>query len=254
MSGCGRAGCWLVAGRRCPAAHHLHPLPFLLPPTPLRRYPAIIYQLQLFYPPRRLGVAFTYVTTATALAGLLGAPIAAALLSLDGLGGLSGWRWLFILEGLPTLALAAALPCLLPASPLAAGFLSAAEQQWLWAQRHGSADVELVASPTAAAVADQSSQPGQAAAPAGPDSNPDAEHGKVQDGPSIEQRPLLRQQPDSPASHGGPQGEPHWGQGSSRGGEPGGLTKAAFREGLLDGRIWHLAACMLLIDAVMNAA
>ena len=33
-----------------------------------------------------------------------GAPIAAALLSLNGVLGLRGWKWLFLLEGLPTIA------------------------------------------------------------------------------------------------------------------------------------------------------
>lgn len=201
-------------------------------------------------------MAFTWVTTATAAAGLLGAPVAAALLSLDGLGGLSGWRWLFLIEGLPTLALAAVLPWVLPASPLAASFLSPSEQRWLWAQRHGGADLELVASPTAAAgaAAAGEGEPGQAAAPAGPFSSSDAEHGKEQQAmASGEQRPLLPPQLDSPASPGVVQADTHWAQGSSVTGSSG-LTKAAFREGLLDGRIWHLAACMLLIDAVMNAA
>lgn len=227
--------------------------PTLLPPL---RYPAIIYQLQLFYPPCRLGVAFTYVTTATAAAGLLGAPLAAALLSLDGLAGLAGWRWLFVIEGLPTLVLAAALPFLLPASPLAAGFLSPAEQRWLWAQRHGSAGLELVASPTAAAAAAAAGEDtsGQAAAPAGPFSGSDAERGTAAGAGSGEQRPLLPPpQPPSPVSLGGPQAEPQWEQDGSAAGSTG-LTKTAFREGLLDGRIWHLAASMLLIDAVMNAA
>ena len=33
-----------------------------------------------------------------------GAPIAAMLLSLNGVLGLRGWQWLFLLEGLPTIA------------------------------------------------------------------------------------------------------------------------------------------------------
>jgi hypothetical protein len=32
-----------------------------------------------------------------------GAPIAATLLSLNGMFGLRGWQWLFLLEGLPTI-------------------------------------------------------------------------------------------------------------------------------------------------------
>jgi MFS transporter, ACS family, tartrate transporter len=43
------------------------------------------------------GIAFSHV---------IAAPLAAACLSLDGLRGMAGWQWLFLLEGLPTLVLA----------------------------------------------------------------------------------------------------------------------------------------------------
>lgn len=39
------------------------------------------------------------VATSTALAQVVGAPLAAGILALDGLGGLRGWQWLFLLEG-----------------------------------------------------------------------------------------------------------------------------------------------------------
>ena len=34
---------------------------------------------------------------------VIGAPIAAALLLMDGVGGLHGWQWVFMLEGLATM-------------------------------------------------------------------------------------------------------------------------------------------------------
>lgn len=54
---------------------------------------------------------------------VVGAPLAAALLHLDGVGGLRGWQWLFIAEGLPTIVLGIAMPCLLPGRPAAARWL-----------------------------------------------------------------------------------------------------------------------------------
>ena len=36
------------------------------------------------------------------VAQVIGAPLAAGLLYMDGLGGLRGWQWLFIIEGLVT--------------------------------------------------------------------------------------------------------------------------------------------------------
>jgi MFS family permease len=47
----------------------------------------------------------------------LAAPLSALLLSLDGAWGLRGWQWVFLGEALPSMALACALPWLLPDGP-----------------------------------------------------------------------------------------------------------------------------------------
>ena len=46
------------------------------------------------------------VLTATAVSGVVGGPLASAMLSLNGFLGLRGWQWLFLLEALPTVVLA----------------------------------------------------------------------------------------------------------------------------------------------------
>ena len=43
--------------------------------------------------------------TAVPVTGLIGGPLSGALLELDGLHGLAGWQWLFLLEGLPAVIL-----------------------------------------------------------------------------------------------------------------------------------------------------
>lgn len=70
--------------------------------------------------------------TATLMLGLpvslvIGSPLSGALLAMDGLGGLAGWQWLFIIEGLPAILLGVAALRLLPDGPASAGWLSAAE-------------------------------------------------------------------------------------------------------------------------------
>ena len=50
------------------------------------------YSLSLFYDSRELGPAYATIATATALASVLGGPVAACLLQLNGLGGLHGWQ------------------------------------------------------------------------------------------------------------------------------------------------------------------
>ena len=64
------------------------------------------YHLSLFLDADELGVAYAGVTTATALSQVIGGPLAAALLLLDGKLGLHGWQWLFICEGIPTVIFA----------------------------------------------------------------------------------------------------------------------------------------------------
>ena len=45
--------------------------------------------------------------------------------------GLRGWRWLFLVEGLPALALGIALPWVLPRTPADARFLAPEQQRWV---------------------------------------------------------------------------------------------------------------------------
>lgn len=67
------------------------------------------YHLSLFLDAGELGVAYTGITTATALSQAIGGPLAAGLLLLDGTFGLHGWQWLFICEGIPTIIFAVIL-------------------------------------------------------------------------------------------------------------------------------------------------
>lgn len=65
---------------------------------------------------------------------MFGAPIAASLLALDGLFGLAGWQWLFVVEGLPTIALGLYIARTLAPSPAQAAFLTPEEREWLCAR------------------------------------------------------------------------------------------------------------------------
>ena len=84
-----------------------------------------------FYNDHELGVAYATVTTATSVAMVLGGPLAAGLLMLDGLGGLHGWQWLFLLEGVPAVALGIVIWFVLADSPECAAFLDPEQRQWL---------------------------------------------------------------------------------------------------------------------------
>ncbi|CAL8464997.1 g4532 [Coccomyxa elongata] len=108
-------------------------------------YPGMWYSLALFYDDKELGVAYTTVAMATSVSGVLGGPIAAGLLSLDGLGGLHGWQWLFLLEGVPAIALGIAIWCALAHSPDRATFLAPEERVWLVERRIKQSTAEAAA-------------------------------------------------------------------------------------------------------------
>jgi MFS family permease len=69
-----------------------------------------------------------------ASAGILVGPVSANLLRLDGWFGIAGWQWVFLAEGLPTLALAALCPFVLRDAPADAEWLTVAEREWLQAK------------------------------------------------------------------------------------------------------------------------
>lgn len=105
--------------------------------------------LQPSRPPPRLqpsAMAIIYPTmlTFTLLAGVVGGPLGAGLIKMDGVGGLRGWRWLFLIEGLATVALAAALPWLVPES--------IGKSSWLTADEKEAAAADVTAAARAAGV------------------------------------------------------------------------------------------------------
>jgi len=69
--------------------------------------------------------------TATLIAGVVGGPISGALLSLHGAGGLAGWQWLFVLEGVPSIVLGAAVLKVLAERPEDAAWLTESQRATL---------------------------------------------------------------------------------------------------------------------------
>lgn len=65
------------------------------------------------------------------MAGAFSGLLAFALAKMNGLGGLNGWRWIFIIEGIVTVVLGAAVPWLLPDSPDLCTFLTPEEKAFI---------------------------------------------------------------------------------------------------------------------------
>lgn len=75
----------------------------------------------------RLAIFYTSASMAGAFSGLL----AFAISKMDGLAGLAGWRWIFIIEGAVTVALGFTVIWLLPDSPERATWLRPEEKLFL---------------------------------------------------------------------------------------------------------------------------
>jgi ACS family tartrate transporter-like MFS transporter len=69
--------------------------------------------------------------TAAPVAVMIGAPMSHALLKMDGILGLAGWQWLFLVEGFPAVLLGFASLYVLTDRPEKAEWLPAPERQWL---------------------------------------------------------------------------------------------------------------------------
>jgi MFS transporter, ACS family, tartrate transporter len=114
---------------RTPAAFYL--LRFLLGVAEAGFFPGVIYYLSLWYPAAHRARAIAAFMSAVPVAGLIGGPLSGALLELDGLHGLAGWQWLFLLEGLPAVILGISVLFYLKDRPETTQWLTPAERGWL---------------------------------------------------------------------------------------------------------------------------
>ncbi|MGC1397002.1 MFS transporter [Candidatus Binatus sp.] len=91
-------------------------------------FPGVILYLTFWFPAREQARAVALFMTASALAGVIAGPVSGGLLELHGLAGLSGWQWLFILEGLPAVILGVWVLRYLPEGPKDAAWLEVGER------------------------------------------------------------------------------------------------------------------------------
>lgn len=110
---------------------HFYLLRFLLGIGEAGFFPGIILYLTYWYPARRRAGIVALFMSATAIAGIMGAPLSGLLLGLHGAGNLSGWQWLFLLEGIPAVLLGIAVLGYLPRSPVEVTWLSPGEKDFI---------------------------------------------------------------------------------------------------------------------------
>ena len=112
-------------------ATSFYALRFLLGVAEAGFFPGIIHYLGSWYPRAQRGQAVSLFMTAIPLTIVIGGPLAGVLLQLDGLLGLAGWQWLFLVEGLPAVILGFVVLVWLQDDPGQAPWLTTEERQWL---------------------------------------------------------------------------------------------------------------------------
>lgn len=112
------------------SANQLYIARFMLGLAEAGYWPGIVLYLGYWFRQREKAQALALILVGIPLASLLGTPISGVILDHAHWFGLSGWRWLLILEGLPAVTCAGLAKLLLPNTPDEATFLSGEEKAW----------------------------------------------------------------------------------------------------------------------------
>lgn len=109
---------------------HFYLLRFLMGAFEAGLQPGVILYLTYWLPAHRRGKALAFFMSASALSLMLGSPIAAFIMThFDGTTGYSGWQWLFIVEGIPSIIAGIAAYFILSDKPENANWLNSTEKQ-----------------------------------------------------------------------------------------------------------------------------
>jgi MFS transporter, ACS family, tartrate transporter len=118
------AGTIFVAG---PKSWYL--LRFLLGVAEAGFYPGIVFYITTWFPAAYRTRMLVWFLLAIPVSTVVGAPISGLLLGMDGVAGLAGWKWLFIIEGMPVVLLGFAVLWMLSDTPDQARWLTDEEKE-----------------------------------------------------------------------------------------------------------------------------
>lgn len=94
-------------------------------------FPGIVLYLSRWFPAQRRGRIMALFMSAIPVSGLLGGPFSGWILNhfAAGQGGLAGWQWMFLIQGVPTVVLGCLAIVLLSDGYAKAGWLTPAQRQ-----------------------------------------------------------------------------------------------------------------------------
>lgn len=87
-------------------------------------FPGVMYFLTQWFVRKERAKANGLFLLGVSFANVIGAPLGGALLNMEGIGGLHGWQWMFLIEGIPACFLAIVVWKMLPDRPTQAKFLT----------------------------------------------------------------------------------------------------------------------------------
>lgn len=99
------------------SARGFYMLRFLLGVAEAGFFPGVLVLLNRWYPAGRRAHITALFAIAVPMAGVIGGPLSGGILqTLHGLGGLRGWQWMFVIEGVPVILLGCVVLKYLPDS------------------------------------------------------------------------------------------------------------------------------------------
>lgn len=113
------------------SATHLYILRFLLGVAEAGFLPGILLYLTYWFRKKERAIATSILLLAIPIASIIGSPLSTWIMDVVHWGGLSGWRWMFILEGLPAVLLGIIVLFYLTNRPKEAKWLTKEERDWL---------------------------------------------------------------------------------------------------------------------------
>jgi ACS family tartrate transporter-like MFS transporter len=104
---------------------------FLLGAAEAGFFPAVILYLTYWFPAAQRVAVLGLFILAQPLANAIGAPVSGLLLKMDGIWGLQGWQWMYIVEGLPAIIMGVVVLWVVTDRPRDAMWLAPEERRWL---------------------------------------------------------------------------------------------------------------------------
>jgi sugar phosphate permease len=111
---------------------HVYVLRVLLGVAEAGLYPGLLLYFTYWFPREKYAGSVAWFSTASAAAGLFGGPLSGLIMnSMNGVWGLGGWRWLFLLEGIPAVLMGCIAYFYISDKPTTATWLTPDEKEKL---------------------------------------------------------------------------------------------------------------------------